>query len=255
MAKQLEYRLEDGSSVVVEVSQGSSSGTVRSGTRGVGEKLEQAKETLEQALQGYIWIVKRFWLVSLVLMAMLSGCMPVVLGDTPNRPYNLDDFPTFTSPVGQNLFGERQYNRQRWEATSQPRAGITVEFSITFQVGGLPQQQAFDIQGIFGNPFDACSAQSTTRRNALGRLSVALNEAPAGWGVGLESAEYVLECSERIQQPDGARIQRFTTSLELLYRFTIPPTLGAGTYPVRWQVLDGSRVLASEDRRFVLSAR
>lgn len=52
MAKQLEYKLEDGSSVVVEVSEGSSGGTIRSGTRGVGEKVEQAKETLQEALQG-----------------------------------------------------------------------------------------------------------------------------------------------------------------------------------------------------------
>lgn len=199
--------------------------------------------------------MKRFRLVSLVLIGLSTGCMPVVLGDLPSRPYSLDEYPTFTSPVGQNLFGERRYNVQRWEATSQSRTGSTVGFSITFQVGGLPQQQAFDIQGVFGNLFVACAAQSTTRSNALGKLTVVLTQAPVGWGVGLESAEYVLECSELIQQPDGTRIQRFTTSLDLLYRFTVSPSLGAGTYPVRWQVVEGSRVLANEDRRFVLSAR
>ena len=198
--------------------------------------------------------MKRVWLVSLVLVGLLTGCVPVVLGSTPSNPYNLDDFPTFTSPVGQNLFGSKRYGTQRWEASSRPRNGIFVEFSISIQIGGAVQPN-LDVRALFGHPFDACAAQRTTRRNALGGMSVVLLEAPVGWGVGLEGANYVLECGELTQQPDGTRIQRLTTSLELLFRFTVPPTLGAGTYPVRWQVLDGGRLVANEERRFVLAAR
>ncbi|MDX2006880.1 MAG: hypothetical protein SFU83_16530 [Meiothermus sp.] len=198
--------------------------------------------------------MRNLWLALLAAVGLLGGCAPVVLGENPARPYSLEDFPTFTSPVGQNLFGKREYSRQRWEAVSRPRSGLTVEFSLSILIGAMPQQ-AFDIAGVFGNPIDACAARSSTRRDALGRFSVALGEAPAGWGVGIERAEYVLDCGERVQQADGTVVQRFTTALELLYRFTVPPSLGPGTYPVRWQVLEGSRAIVTEDRRFVLVAR
>ncbi|WP_156941927.1 hypothetical protein [Meiothermus cerbereus] len=46
---------------------------------------------------------------------------------------------------------------------------------------------------------------------------------------------------------------RYTTWLEVLYRFELPP-VALGSYPLRWQLWQGERLIAEEDRRFTLTA-
>lgn len=79
----------------------------------------------------------------LALFALwLAACTPTYLGSVPYYPYNLDDFPVFTSPAGQPLYGLRRYEERRWTAVARRPVGV-FDFSITLNWGPVVAQASF----------------------------------------------------------------------------------------------------------------
>ena len=62
-----------------------------------------------------------------------------------------------------------------------------------------------------------------------------------------------MSCGRLERDTRGFEVLRYTTWLEVLYRFELPP-VAPGTYPLRWQLWQGERLIAEEDRRFTLTA-
>lgn len=181
------------------------------------------------------------------LVVWLVACTPVYLGSVPYYPYNLDDFPVFTSPAGLPLFGRQRYEERRWTALVRGSTGslgliITLEF-------GQPTRPI----SPFPNPVDRCRFGGEDERPASA-VRLVLLEAPPGFGVGLEKASYKLSCGRLERDPRGFELLRYTTWLEVLYRFEIPP-VDPGVYMLRWQLWEGERLVAEEDRRFTLMQR
>lgn len=185
----------------------------------------------------------RFTLALFVLW--LAACAPTHLGSVPYYPYNLDDFPIFTSPAGQPLYGWRRYEERRWTAVAHRPPGA-FDFSIILELGHPRWPRP-----PFSNPVDACRFARGEAQPAS--IRVVLLEAPPGFGVGLQEANYKLSCGRLERDPEGFEVLRYATWLEVLYRFEIPP-VAPGTYGLRWQLWEGERLVAEEDRRFTLTA-
>ncbi len=62
-----------------------------------------------------------------------------------------------------------------------------------------------------------------------------------------------MSCGRLERDTRGFEVLRYTTWLEVLYRFELPP-VALGSYPLRWQLWQGERLIAEEDRRFTLTA-
>jgi len=183
----------------------------------------------------------------LVFLAIwLAACAPNYLGSVPYYPYNLDDFPVFVSPAGQPLFGQRRYEERHWRAIAR---GVTRSFvfSITLEFG-----RPIRPSPPFPDPVDSCRAGREHQRPAPTVRAVLL-EAPPGFGVELEKASYRLSCGRFERDARGLEVLRYTTWLEVLYRFELPP-VAPGTYRLRWQLWEGEQLIAEEDRRFTLTA-
>lgn len=181
----------------------------------------------------------------LVLLLGLAACAPAHLGSAPYHPYNLDDFPIFTSPSGQPLYARQRYEERRWTAVARGPAG-TFGFFITLEIA-LP----FWPSPPFPDPVGSCRGRGGDEKPA--DVHIVLLVAPPGFGVGLEQARYRLSCGRLERDTRGFEVLRYTTWLEVLYRFELPP-VAPGTYPLRWQLWQGERLIAEEDRRFTLTA-
>ncbi|WP_243455007.1 hypothetical protein [Meiothermus sp. CFH 77666] len=179
------------------------------------------------------------------LMVWLAACVPTYLGSVPYYPYSLEDFPVFTSPAGAPLFGRQRYEERRWTAIARGPAW-TFGFFITLEFG-LPSRPT----SPFPNPVESCRFASEDEKPA--DVRVVLLEAPPGFGVGLERASHKLWCGRRERDARGFEVLHYTTWLEVVYRFEMPP-VSPGTYPLRWQLWEGDRLIAEEDRRFTLTA-
>ncbi len=180
-----------------------------------------------------------------LFMLWLAACTPTYLGSVPYYPYNLNDFPIFTSPTGQPLYGLRRYEERRWSAVTHRPPGV-FDFSITLELGGRLWPRP-----PFPDPVETCRFGRGDERPAAIRL--VLLEAPPGFDVGVQEASYKLSCGRLERDPEGFEVLRYATWLEVLYRFEIPP-VAPGTYGLRWQLWEGERMLAEEDRRFTLTA-
>jgi hypothetical protein len=97
----------------------------------------------------------------------------------------------------------------------------------------------------------SCRGRGTDEKPA--DAYVVLLAAPPGFGVALEKASYKLNCGRFERDARGFEVLRYSTWLEVLYRFELPP-VAPGTYPLRWQLWQGERLIAEEDRRFTLTA-
>lgn len=181
-----------------------------------------------------------------LLMLWLVACAPTYLGSVPYYPYDLDEFPIFTSPAGQPLFGRQRYEERRWTALARGSTG-SLGFIITLEFG-LPNWPT----SPFPDPVDICRFSGGDERPASA-VRVVLLEAPPGFGAGPEKATYRLSCGRLELDPRGFELLRYTTWLEVLYRFEIPP-VAPGTYGLRWQLWEGERLIAEENRRFTLTA-
>lgn|GEM_PF-1939919 len=179
------------------------------------------------------------------LLLGLAACAPTPLGSVPYYPYSLDDFPVFTAPSGQPIYGQKRYEERRWTA-SAPGPGTRFSFSITLELGLPPRSTP-----PFPDPVGSCRGRGTDEKPA--DAYVVLLAAPPGFGVALEKASYKLNCGRFERDTRGFEVLRYSTWLEVLYRFELPP-VAPGTYPLRWQLWDGPRLIAEEDRRFVLTA-
>ncbi|MCS7069626.1 MAG: hypothetical protein NZN28_13490, partial [Meiothermus sp.] len=155
-----------------------------------------------------------------------------------------EDFPVFTSPAGVALFGRQRYEERRWTAFARG-PGAWFGFSITLEFG-LPARPP----APFPDPLESCRFASQAEKPA--ELRLVLLEAPPGFGVGLEQARYRLACGRLERDSRGLEVLRYTTWLEVLYRFEMPP-VPPGTYSIRWQLWEGDRLIAEEDRRFTLT--
>ncbi len=183
------------------------------------------------------------WLLG--LLALVAGaCTPAYLGSAPHHPYDLDDFPVFSSPAGAPLYGQRRYEERRWTAVARGSTGwfgffISLEF-------GLPSRP----KPPFPNPVDTCRFGSLHERPA--EVGLELLQAPPGFGVSIEKATYRLQCGRMVRDERGVEVLRYTTWLEVLYRFEMPP-VAPGTYSLRWQLKEEDRLLAVENRLFTLT--
>jgi hypothetical protein len=180
------------------------------------------------------------------LVLWLVACAPTYLGSVPYYPYDLDDFPVFTSPAGLPLFGRQRYEERRWTAIARGPSG-TFGFFITLEFG-VPHRPT----PPFPDPVEICRFARSDERPASA-VRVVLLEVPPGFGVRLEKASYNLSCGRLERDTRGFEVLRYTTWLEVLYRFELPP-VAPGTYPLRWQLWQGERLIAEEDRRFTLTA-
>ncbi|WP_027881291.1 hypothetical protein [Meiothermus rufus] len=185
----------------------------------------------------------RWWLGLLALVA--GACAPTYLGSVPYHPYDLDDFPVFTSPAGAPLYGQRRYLEQRGTAVARG-AGGRLGFFITLEFG-LPARPT----PPFPDPVFSCRFASADERPAAEVRLVPL-ELPPGFAVYLEKARYRLRCGPFERLEGGLEVLRYTTWLEVLYRFEMP-LVAPGTYRLAWQLWEGNQLLAEEDRRFTLT--
>ncbi|WP_299429384.1 hypothetical protein [uncultured Meiothermus sp.] len=195
-----------------------------------------------------------------VLAIWLAACAPTYLGSTPQHPYSLEDFPVFTSPAGAPLYGRQRYEERRWTDIARGPSW-SLGFSITLEFGFPPRPPV-----PFPDPVERCR-WATQHEQPAPLVRLVLLEAPPGFGVGLEQASYRLHCGRLEQDSRGFEVLRYTTWLQVLYRFDLPavPPQGVrvahtryasnlGTYRLRWQLWEGDRLLAEEDRRFTLTA-
>lgn len=180
-----------------------------------------------------------------LLVIWLAACAPTHLGSVPHNPYSLEDFPTFTSPAGAPLFGWQRYEERRWKAIARGPSW-SFGFSITLEFGLPPR--AFS---PFPDPVERCQL-GTQHERAAPQVRLVLLEAPPGFGVSLERASYKLHCGRFERDARGFEVLHYTTWLEVLYRFELP-AVPPGTYQVRWQLWEGERLLAQENRRFTLT--
>ncbi len=180
------------------------------------------------------------------LAIWLAACAPAYLGSTPQNPYSLQDFPVFSSPAGAPLYGRQRYEERRWRAVALGPSR-SFGFSITLELGFPPRPPV-----PFPDAVERCRWAAQHEQPApLVRL--VLIEAPPGFGVALKEASYRLRCEGLEQDSRGFEVLRYTTWLQVLYRFELP-AVPPGTYRLRWQLWDGERLLAEEDRRFTLTA-
>ncbi|MCS7058700.1 MAG: hypothetical protein NZ849_10365 [Meiothermus sp.] len=177
-----------------------------------------------------------------LLVLLLAACAPTPLGSAPYYPYDLDEFPVFTSPAGAPLYGLRRYEERRWR-THASALTFGVYFSLEL---GFPER----IAPPFPDALVRCRQGSQHERPAP-EVRLEVLSAPPGFGVSLERAVYKLQCGPFERDARGLESFRYRTWLELLYRFE-PPAV-PGTYALRWLVLEGTRVVAEEERRFTLS--
>lgn len=180
----------------------------------------------------------------LALGLWLAACAPTTLGSVPYYPYNLADFPIFTSPAGQPLYGLKRYEERRWTAVARGPSGFG--FFITLEVGLSSRTSP-----PFANPVERCRFASSDEKPA--DVRIVLLEALPGFGVDLEEALHKLQCGRFERGQQGFEVLRYTTWLEVVYRFKLPP-VAPGTYALRWQLWEGERLIAEEDRRFTLTA-